>query len=124
MIQKTPIFVDFDRRREVVFDLNTEILIRSAGGKDSSIWETIGTRPCADGTEERILDVNLENLRLYFWAAAYADAKRVGELLTVEDVGALFKERRWINEAVVAISQALNQYYGDSRKGEAAAPAA
>lgn len=119
MIDKTPIYVDFDRRRQVVFNLNTEILIRANGGKESSIWETIGTRLNEEtGKQERMLDVNLENLRLYLWAAIHADAVKRGETLTIEDVGELLTRRKWITQAVMAITQALNQYYGDEPEGE------
>ncbi len=124
VILKKPVFVDFDRRREVVFNLNTEILIKSAGGKDAALWETIGKRVNSKThKEENILDVNLENLRLYLWAALQHDARRVGEALTIEDVGALLVKRRWVTQAVKAISEAMRQYYGDDPQGEANAPA-
>lgn len=112
-ILKAPIFVDFDRRRQVVFNLNTEILIRNAGGKDSSLWETIGETKDADSKISRTLDVNIENLRMYLWAAFQEDARARGESLTIDDVGALLTRRKWVTQAVVAITQALNQYYGD-----------
>jgi hypothetical protein len=113
-IQKAPIFVDFDRRHQVVFNLNTEILIRNAGGKDSNLWETIGQRKNAKtGETEKLLDVNLENLRLYLWAALQEGSQRAGETLTIEDVGALLTRRKWVTRAVVAIGDALKQYYGD-----------
>lgn len=125
MLMKKPIFVEFDRRRAVVFNLNTEILIRNAGGKDSSLWETIGeAKDPETGEIKRTLDVNLANLRLYLWAALQEDAHRRGETLTLEDVGALLAKRKWVTQAVVAISDALNQYYGDDPEGEDAAPAA
>jgi hypothetical protein len=124
VIFKKPIFVDFDRRREVVFNLNTEILIRNAGGKDSSLWDTIGeTKDEATGQISRTLDVNVENLRLYLWAALQGDARARGEALTIEDVGALLSRRKWVIPAVRAISEALNQYYGDEPAGETPAPA-
>jgi hypothetical protein len=113
MIQKAPIFVDLDRRRTVVFNVNTEILIRNAGGKDASLWETIGETKDADGNINRTLDVNLENLRLYLWAALQDGLQRAGETLTVDEVGALLTRRKWVTQAVVAITRALNQYYGD-----------
>jgi hypothetical protein len=113
-ILKAPIFVDLDRRRTVVFNLNTEILIRNAGGQDSSLWKTIGEIKDAEtGEVKRTLDVNLENLRLYLWAALQDGLQRAGETLTVDEVGALLTKRRWVTTAVVAITQALNQYYGD-----------
>jgi hypothetical protein len=31
----------------------------------------------------------------------------------MEDVGALLTRRKWVTQAVVAITAALNQYYGD-----------
>jgi hypothetical protein len=31
----------------------------------------------------------------------------------VDDVGGLLTKRRWVTQAVVAITEALNQYYGD-----------
>ncbi len=113
-IQKAPIFVDFDRRRTVVFNLNTEILIRNAAAKGTSLWETIGeTTDSETGEVKRTLDVNLENLRLYLWAALQDGSQRVGETLTVDEVGALLTKRRWVTQAVVAITAGLNQYYGD-----------
>ena len=120
---RKPIFVDFDRRRQIVFNLNTEILIRNAGGENSSLWSTIGERQNAEGKMERVLDVNLENLRLYLWAALQEDASRHSETITVEDVGALLARRKWVTHAVVAITEALGQYYGDDPSGEIDAPA-
>jgi len=98
VLYREPIYVDFDRRREVVFNLNTEILIRNAGGKNSSLWETIGETADATGKVNKTLDVNLENLC---------------EALTVEDVGNLLTRRKWVTQAVVAIGKALGRYYGD-----------
>jgi hypothetical protein len=118
MIQKAPIYVDLDRRREIVFDLNTEILIKAAGKQGSSLWETIGVTTDPTGKESRSLDVNLENLRTYLWAALQADAKRRGEIITEDEVGALLKRRVWVTRAVLEISKALQQYYGDE-PGEA-----
>jgi hypothetical protein len=124
ILLKKPVFVDFDRRRRLVFNLNTEILIRNAGGAKSSLWDTIGeARDEATGEITRTLDVNLENLRLYLWAALQDDAQRAGETLTVDEVGALLTRRGWVTQAVVAITLALSQYYGDDGKGEAPAPA-
>lgn len=122
---KKPIHVDLDRRRQVVFNLNTEILIRNAGGKDSALWETVAeTLDPETGKVSRTLDVNIENLRLYLWAALQEDAQRHGEQLTVEDVGAVLSRRKWVTTAVVAITEALQQYYGDDPAGETPAPAA
>lgn len=119
MISKKPIFVDFDRRREVVFNLNTEILIRNAGGENSSLWKTIGeTKDETTGDVRRTLDVNLENLRLYLWAAFQAAARAHSEALTQEEVGELLTRRKWVIPAVQAITEALNQYYGDEPLGE------
>lgn len=123
IIHKKPIYVEFDRRREVVFDLNTEILIRNAGGKDGSIWEEVGKRENPKtGAVERLMDVNLDNLRLYLWAALQADCKARGEFLTVEEAGALLRRRKWVLPAVDAITEALDQYYGED-PGEEPAPA-
>jgi hypothetical protein len=114
MPQKAPIFIDLDRRRTVVFNINTEILIRNAGGKDASLWQTIGeTTDPVTGEVRRTLDVNLENLRLYLWAALQDGLQRAGESLTVDEVGALLSRRKWVTQAVVAVTQALSQYYGD-----------
>lgn len=124
MINKTPIFIDLDRRREIVFNVNTEILIKSAGGLGSSLWETIGeTKDPGTGKVQRTLDVNLENLRLYLWAALQDDCHRNAEILTPEQVGALLTRKRWVTQAVLKITQALAAYYGDE-PGEAQAPAA
>jgi hypothetical protein len=120
MIQKTPIYVDFDRRRQLVFNLNTEILIRGAGGRDCALWETVGEhKDEKTGEVSRSLDVNLENLRVYLWAALQDDARAHGETLTVDDVGKLLARRKWITQAVLQMGDALNQYYGDDPKGEA-----
>ena len=113
VLYREPIYVDFDRRREVVFNLNTEILISNAGGKNSSLWETIGETADATGKVNKTLDVNLENLCLYLWAALQKDARARGEALTVEDVGNLLTRRKWVTQAVVAIGKALGRYYGD-----------
>jgi hypothetical protein len=74
------------------------------------------------GETRRTLDVNLENMRLYLWAALQEDAQRAGELLTMEDVGAMLTRRAWVTRAVTSITEALNQYYGDDPTGEANAP--
>jgi len=124
VLMKKPIYVDFDRRRQLVFNLNTEILIRNAGGKDSALWETIGERKNPEtGETELTLDVNLGTLRLYLWAALQEDAQRHNEGLTVEEVGALLARRKWVTLAVKAITEALGQYYGDDPEGEEPAPA-
>lgn len=121
---KNPIYVEFDRRRQLVFNLNTEILIRNAGGAKSSLWETIAeARNPETGEIERTLDVNLENLRLYLWAALQEDATAHGETLTLEEVGSLLTRRKWVTLTISAITQALNQYYGDDPAGEETAPA-
>ncbi len=117
MIQKMPIYIDLDRRRQLVFNLNTEILIRNAGGQEKGILETIGKNE--DDTP--ILSVNLENLRLYLWAAIQEDARL--EKLTIEDVGRLIQTRHAATEATGAILSAISAYYGDG-PGEALAPAA
>jgi hypothetical protein len=123
-ILKKPIYVDFDRRRQIVFNLNTEILIRQQGAGESSLWSTIGERENPKtGAVERMLDVNLENLRLYLWATLQPDAASHDEQLTLEDVGALLTRRKWVTRAVLAITEALSQYYGDDPAGETNAPA-
>jgi hypothetical protein len=122
---KKPIFIELDRRRQLVFNLNTEILIRQAGGENSSLWQTIGERTDpGTGKVERTLDVNLENLRLYLWAALQEDARACGEQLTLEEVGGLLTRRKWVISTVEAITEALRQYYGDDPLGEKSAPAA
>ncbi len=123
MIQKTPIYIDLDRRRELSFNLNTEILIRGALPAGASLWETIGVEAGADGKEKRTLDVNLDNLRVYLWAALQDDAKAAGEKLTLEDVGRMMTRRKWVTQAVVKLTAALAAYYGDE-PGEAPAPPA
>ncbi len=123
MIQKTPIFVDLDRRHRVVFNLNTEILIRGAGKRNASIFETIGEETDPEtGEIKRVLDVDVENLRVYLWAAIQEDAQRHNETLSLEDVGALLTNKSRISNAVVAVTRALAAYYGDE-PGEADAPA-
>jgi len=121
---KKPIFIELDRRRQLVFNLNTEILIRQAGGENSSLWQTIGERTDPDtGKVEHTLDVNLENLRLYLWAALQEDAEAAGQSLTLEEVGGLLARRKAVLSTVTAITEALRQYYGDE-PGEESAPAA
>lgn len=126
MIQKTPIFIDLDRRRRVVFNLNTEILIRSAGKRNASIFETIGeAKDPETGETKRSLDVDVENLRVYLWAAIQEDAERHNETLSLADVGALLTNKIRIGKAVVAVTRGLAAYYGDGpdEPGEASAPA-
>lgn len=119
MLTRKPVYIDLDRRREIVFNLNTEILIREVGKGASSLWESIGVETDAEtGEEKKLLDVNLENLRVYLWAALFEDAKRHGEMLTVEDVGAILTHRKYVTEAVLRITEALRLYYGDD-EGEA-----
>ena len=117
MIDKTPIYIELDRRREVVFNLNTEILIRSAcASEDStSLCSTVGERVNPKtGEPERVLDVNLNNLRVYLWAALQQDARARDEKLTIEDVGQLITQRRFVTRALLALTQALKVYYGDA----------
>lgn len=124
MIQKAPIFVELDRRRRLTMNLNTEILIRTAGGAGKGLLDTVGKqRNEKTGEDEPILGVNLENLRLYLWAALQADATANGETLTQEDIGALLTHRDQVVAALAALMLAVNQYYGDAPKGEAGAPA-
>ena len=119
MIQKAPIFVDLDRRRQIAFNLNTEILIRNAGGTGKRVLETIGKRINEEtGNEEPVLSVNPENLRLYLWAALQEDAQRHNETLTIEDVGALLTRKRQAADATVSVLVGLHAYYGDE-PGEA-----
>ncbi len=110
MLSRKPIYIDLDRRREIVFNLNTEILIREEGKGASSLWESIGVETDPEtGEEKKLLDVNLENLRVYLWAALFEDAKKHGEILT---------HRKYVTEAVLRITEALRLYYGDD-EGEA-----
>lgn len=124
MIQKTPIYIDLDRRRELRMNLNTEILIRNAAEPGASLWQTIGVETDQEtGKEKRTLDVNLENLKVYLWALLQDDAAAAGEKLTIYEVGQLMTRRAWVTQAVIAITKALSAYYGDE-PGEAQAPAA
>lgn len=124
MIQKTPIFVELDRRRRLTMNLNTEILIRTAGGAGKALLGTVGKRKDeATGEDVPVLGVDLENLRLYLWAALQADAAEHGEVMTQDEVGALMTKRKHVTEALAALMVAIAQYYGDEPKGEAAAPA-
>jgi len=122
MIDKTPIYVDFDRRRELSMNLNAEILIRNTAEPGSALWQTIGVEKDQNtGKDRRTLDVNLDNLKVYLWAMLQDDAKRRDEKLTVEDVGQMITKRKWVTQAVVKITKALAAYYGDEQ-GEAEAP--
>ena len=122
MIQKMPIYIDLDRKRRIIFNLNTEILIRNGGGDGKGILETIGVRPNKDtGKDEPILRVNPENLRLYLWAAIQEDGKSTADKLTLEDVGRLINSKRAATDATGAIITAIAAYYGDE-PGEAQAP--
>jgi hypothetical protein len=125
MIQKTPIYIELDRRREVIFNLNTEILIKGTAAAGKTVLETIGKRHNEEtGEDEPVLSVNAENLRVYLWAGLQDDARRRGEMLTQEEVGRFLTCKRQITEAVAAVLMGINQYYGDEQPGEAIAPAA
>jgi hypothetical protein len=125
LLHRKPVFVEFERRRELAFNLNTEILIRDVLGPNSSLWETVGeVKDEVTGEMRRTLNVNLNNLRVYLWAALQEDAERHSENLTLREAGALLSRRKWVTEAVYAIAEALKQYYGDDPQGEASAPAA
>jgi hypothetical protein len=120
MISKKPIYVDFGRRRELCMNLNAEILIRNTA-PGATLWETIGVETDPEtGKQKRTLDVNLDNLKVYLWALLQDDARRNGEKLTIDEVGAMITRRVWVTEAVVAITSALAAYYGDE-PGEATA---
>lgn len=123
MIQKAPIYIDLDRKREVLFNLNTEILIRGTAAAGKTILETIGKRRNEEtGEDEPVLSVNPENLRVYLWAGLQEDARRHDEKMTLEEVGRLLASKRQVTEAVAAVLVAVNQYYGEE-PGEAHAPA-
>jgi len=120
-IVKTPVYVELDQRRELVFDLNTEALIQGAGKRDASLWAKIGeVKDEKTGELCDKLDVNVENLRLYLWACLYRDMKDRGELLTVEDVGALIDNRKKATAAFIAVRASMNSYYGrdDEKPGK------
>lgn len=112
-IVKTPIFLDLDRRRELVFDLNAEALIQGVNADIGGLWTKVGEKKNPKtGKMEDALDVNLENLRTYLWASLYRDARERGELLTLEDVGAFIDRRRKVTLAFIAVRAALDRYYG------------
>lgn len=112
-IVKTPVFLDLDRRRELIFDLNTEALIQGANANIGGLLTKIGeeTDPKTGKLREK-MDVNLDNLRVYLWAALYRDAHERGELLTIEDVGRLIDRRRKVTLAYFAMRAVLDRYYG------------
>jgi hypothetical protein len=118
MIQKSPIFIELDRRREVIFNLNTEILIRGSEAAGKTVLETIGHKPGPDGKPVPVLSVNPENLRVYLWAGLQEDARRQNEKITAEEVGRLLTSKKNVTEAVGAVLVALHRYYGDE-PGEA-----
>lgn len=112
-IVKTPIYLDLDCRRELVFDLNTEALIQGASKRDASLWTKIGEEKDPKTGELRDkLDVNVENLRTYLWACLYRDTRARGELLTPEDIGAMVGHRKKATLAFLAVRAAMDRYYG------------
>lgn len=112
-IVKSPIYIDLDRRRELVFDLNTEALIQGANKRDVSLWMKIGeVKDEETGEVKDTLDLNLDNLRVYLWASLYRDSHEKGELLSVDDVGALINHRKKCTAAFLAVREAMNRYYG------------
>jgi len=118
-IVKTPIFLDLDRRRELVFDLNTERLIQGVNAEIGGLWTKIGERENPKtGKLEELCDVNLDNLRTYLWACLYRDAHAKGELLTLEDVGAFIDRRKKVTLAYLAVRKALDIYYGRDQEGK------
>ena len=124
MLDNTPIFMDLGdgRRRRLAMNANTEILIKRAGGCDVSLVDTVGKRHNeATGEDETVLDVNVENVRLYLWACLQSAAP--SDPLTQEEVGALLTKRSMIGEAIAALLILRTQYYGEDPKGEAPAPA-
>ncbi|WP_446744297.1 hypothetical protein [Silvibacterium acidisoli] len=113
-ILKKPIFLNLDRRREVIFDLNTEKRIQSQRKLGVSLWEEVGEYVDAEtGEIKKKLNLNLENFGIYLWAALYDDAHKHGELLTVAEVGALVDKKKKFEAAYDALSSALLVYYGD-----------
>jgi len=112
-IVRTPVYIELDRRRELVFDLNTEALIQGANPGDLSLWMKIGEKKDEKtGEVKDTLDVNLQNLRTYLWACLYRDSRENDELLTLEDVGALINTQKRCTIAFLKVRQAMNQYYG------------
>lgn len=123
-IVKKPIFLDLDRRRELIFNLNTEKLIQSESKLGNPFVRTIGEEVGEDGKTRERLELDLEVFGVYLWAALYADAHRNGELLTVEDVGALIDHRDKTAAALVAVRASIDAYYGrGGAPGEAKARA-
>ena len=124
MLSTTPILITLDRTRELCFDLNAEIMVRNARAAAADLVTDIGTRRNPKtGTEERALQVNLDNLRRYLWAALARDCRRHDELLTLDQVGELIRHRSQVNTALAAVLAALDAYYG-ADAGEHTAPAA
>ncbi|MGA7887610.1 MAG: hypothetical protein WCA44_17890 [Acidobacteriaceae bacterium] len=124
MLDNTPVFIDLDKRRRLAMNVNTEILIKKAGGLDAPLVDTIGKRRNeTTGEDEAVLEVNIENVRLYLWACL--QSANPAEALTLEEVGALMRKRSKIAEAIAALVVLRAQYYGDGGddKGEADAPA-
>jgi hypothetical protein len=118
-ILKSPIFVDLDRRRELIFDLNTEALIQGAGKRDSALWTKIGEKKDPKtGEIKDTLDLNVENLRIYLWACLYRDMRANGELLTQDDIGALVNNRRKATAVFLAVREAMSRYYGRDEEEE------
>ena len=112
-IVKSPIFLDLDERRELVFDLNTEALIQGSGKRDVSLWTKIGEEvDPKTGEIKNKFDLETDNLRVYLWACLYRDAQRRGELLTIDDVGALINHRTKATQAFLAVREAMDRYYG------------
>lgn len=112
-LTRGPIVVNLDRPREIVFNLNTEVIIQSAGKRGADLWKKIGEEKDPEtGELKDALDVNLENLRLYLWAALQDDMRAHGELLTEEQVGGLVSNKRKVTAVLSALVGALNRYYG------------
>ena len=103
------------RQRELRFTLNSELIIRANCAADSLLWEKVGVTTDPETGEERpALDVNLQNLRTYLWAALQWDMRKSGQLLTLEEVGELLDTRESVVAALEALSRAIARYYGTS----------
>ena len=67
-IDKSPLYLDLDKRRRIEFNLNAANMIRKHTAPGASLWEKIGEVE-VEGEARPRYDINGEALQVYLWRA-------------------------------------------------------
>lgn len=124
-IDKTPLYIDLDKRRRIEWNMNTALLVRKHIAPGSSLFESIGEyKDKATGETKKRYDINGDNLIVYLWACLVTGARLDGEAFnrSIEETGDLIDNKRKATRAYLEIDRLIGRYYGDEQ-GEAQAAA-